>query len=54
MRVEETLTVKKQLKISLPMAFENFINILMTLVDTLYYGILFKYINLKELKLALF
>lgn len=35
MRMEETLTAKKQLKISLPIAFENFINILMTLVDTL-------------------
>lgn len=33
--MEETLTEKKQLKISLPIAFENFINILMTLVDTL-------------------
>lgn len=35
MRMEEALTTKKQLKISLPIAFENFINILMTLVDTL-------------------
>lgn len=35
MRMEDTLTAKKQLKISLPIAFENFINILMTLVDTL-------------------
>lgn len=33
--MEEALTVKKQLKISLPIAFENFINILMTLIDTL-------------------
>lgn len=33
--MEETLTAKKQLIISLPIAFENFINILMTLVDTL-------------------
>ena len=33
--MEEALTTKKQLKISLPIAFENFINILMTLVDTL-------------------
>ena len=33
--MEETLNVKKQLKISIPIATENFINILMTLVDTL-------------------
>lgn len=33
--MEEALTVKKQLKISLPIAFENFINILMTLIDTI-------------------
>ena len=33
--MEEVLNVKKQLKISLPIAFENFINILMTLIDTL-------------------
>ena len=33
--MEETLNVKKQLKISMPIATENFINILMTLVDTL-------------------
>lgn len=33
--MEETLSVKKQLKISIPIATENFINILMTLVDTL-------------------
>ena len=33
--MEETLTVKKQLKISLPIAFENLVNILMTLIDTL-------------------
>ena len=33
--MEETLTIKKQLKISVPMALENFINILMTLIDTL-------------------
>lgn len=32
---EETINVKKQLKISIPIAFENLINILMTLVDTL-------------------
>lgn len=31
----ETINVKSQLKISLPIAFENLINILMTLVDTL-------------------
>ena len=33
--MEETLTIKKQLKVSMPIAFENFINILMTLIDTL-------------------
>lgn len=33
--MEETLNIKKQLKISIPIATENFINILMTLVDTL-------------------
>ncbi len=33
--MEETLTVKKQLKVSLPIAFENLVNILMTLIDTL-------------------
>lgn len=33
--MEETLSVKKQLKISIPIATENFINILMTLIDTL-------------------
>ena len=33
--MKELLTIKKQLKISLPIAFENFINILMTLIDTL-------------------
>lgn len=33
--MDEILDVKKQLKISLPIAFENFINILMTLIDTL-------------------
>lgn len=33
--MDEVLDVKKQLKISLPIAFENFINILMTLIDTL-------------------
>lgn len=33
--MDETINVKKQLKISLPIAFENFINILMTLIDTL-------------------
>ena len=31
----ETINVKSQLKISLPIAFESLINILMTLVDTL-------------------
>ncbi|MCI8344509.1 MAG: hypothetical protein HFJ42_00735 [Clostridia bacterium] len=31
----EQLTVKKQIKRSLPIAFESLINILMTLVDTL-------------------
>lgn len=33
--MDEALTTKKQLKVSLPIAFENFINILMTLIDTL-------------------
>jgi len=33
--MDEVLNVKKQLKVSLPIAFENFINILMTLIDTL-------------------
>lgn len=33
--MEETINIKKQLKISLPIAFENLINVLMTLVDTI-------------------
>ncbi len=33
--MDEEINVKKQLKISIPIAFENLINILMTLVDTL-------------------
>lgn len=33
--MEEIVDVKSQLKISLPIAFESLINILMTLVDTL-------------------
>lgn len=33
--MNEELTAKKQLKISLPIAFENFVNILMTLIDTI-------------------
>ena len=33
--MEEKLDTKKQLKISLPIAFENLINVFMTLVDTL-------------------
>ena len=33
--MNEELTAKKQLKISLPIAFENFVNLLMTLIDTL-------------------
>lgn len=33
--MEEKLDIKKQLKISLPIAFENLINVSMTLVDTL-------------------
>lgn len=33
--MNEELTEKKQLKISLPIAFENFVNLLMTLIDTL-------------------
>lgn len=33
--MDEEIDVKKQLKISIPIAFENLINILMTLVDTL-------------------
>ena len=34
-KMNEEINVKKQLKISIPIAFENLINILMTLVDTL-------------------
>lgn len=34
-KMDEEIDVKKQLKISIPIAFENLINILMTLVDTL-------------------
>jgi len=34
-KMDEEINVKKQLKISIPIAFENLINILMTLVDTL-------------------
>ena len=33
--MDEVIDVKKQLKISIPIAFENLINLLMTLVDTL-------------------
>lgn len=33
--MNEVLDVKKQFKVSLPMAFENFINLLMTLIDTI-------------------
>lgn len=33
--MEEKLDTKKQLKISLPIAFENLINVFMTLVDTI-------------------
>ena len=33
--MEERLDTKKQLKISLPIAFENLINVFMTLVDTI-------------------
>lgn len=33
--MEERIDTKKQLKISLPIAFENLINVLMTLVDTI-------------------
>lgn len=33
--MEEKIDTKKQLKISLPIAFENLINVLMTLVDTI-------------------
>lgn len=33
--MEEKIDTKKQLKISLPIAFENLINVFMTLVDTL-------------------
>lgn len=36
----EEINVKKQLKISLPIAFESLINILMTLVDTLVISVL--------------
>ena len=34
-KMEEKINTKKQLKISLPIAFENLINVLMTLVDTI-------------------
>ena len=33
--MDKTINVKSQLKISLPIAFENLINVLMTLVDTI-------------------
>lgn len=33
--MEERLDTRKQLKISLPIAFENLINVFMTLVDTI-------------------
>ena len=33
--MEEKLDTKNQLKISLPIAFENLINVFMTLVDTI-------------------
>ena len=33
--MEKRLDTKKQLKISLPIAFENLINVFMTLVDTI-------------------
>lgn len=33
--MDQTITVKKQLKISLPIAFESLINIFMTLIDTI-------------------
>lgn len=33
--MEEKIDTKKQLKISLPIAFENLVNVFMTLVDTL-------------------
>ncbi len=33
--MNEEINIKKQLKISVPIAFESLINILMTLVDTL-------------------
>lgn len=33
--MNEEINIKKQLKISLPIAFESLINILMTLIDTL-------------------
>lgn len=43
--MKETISVKKQLKISLPIAFESLINILMTLVDTLVISL----VGIKEL-----
>lgn len=38
--INENIDIKKQLKISLPIAFESLINILMTLVDTLVISVL--------------
>lgn len=38
--MEEQLNAKKQLKISLPIAFENLINVFMTLVDTIVISII--------------
>lgn len=40
MQTNEVINVKKQLKVSLPIAFESLINILMTLVDTLVISVL--------------
>lgn len=33
--MEEKISTKKQVAISLPIAFENLINVLMTLIDTI-------------------
>ena len=41
--IDNNLTVKKQLSLSLPMAFEQLVNIFMTLIDTLVVGLLGTY-----------
>lgn len=41
--IDNNLTVRKQLSLSLPMAFEQLVNIFMTLIDTLVVGLLGTY-----------